>query len=128
MPAPLVVVLVQAGDVQRGDYVTALSQEGYRVRSVAAESVDLDTLLGTKPALVAAEFVPGHSDRVIELARRFRAVPTTRRIPFVIYGRHLGSGQIERLVRDGALWLQVAPSDSAKLVAAVRGVLAVSSP
>jgi len=98
------------------------------VRSVAAESAGLDTLLEKGPALVAAELVPGHSDRVIELARRLRTVSTTHRIPFVVYGRYLGSGEIERMVRHGALWLQLAPSDSAKLVAAVRGVLAAWFP
>jgi hypothetical protein len=123
--APLILLLKPKGAQQHHEGL--LSDAGFRVVTSAFPR-DAGALLEYGPAVVAAELVAAHAPRTLDLARKFRELPLTEAIPFIIYGPHLRTYEIERTTRTGALWLHVEPRDGAKFVAAVRGVLAVAAP
>jgi CheY-like chemotaxis protein len=104
----------------------SLARAGFRVASVTTEQVDIPRILEQAPAVVAAELDPAGAAMTLELARRFRQNPQGRLIPFVIYGHELSARDIEDAARAGALWLQLEPADGARLVAAVRGLIAAA--
>ena len=99
---------------------------GYGLSSVAAEDMDIAHVLQQRPAVIAAEL--DHSGLVgtLNLAKRFRENTQGRLIPFIIYGHELRPQDIEDAARAGALWLQIEPTDGARLVAAVRGLIAAT--
>jgi CheY-like chemotaxis protein len=118
-------VLLIEPQVARHRHAAALEKAGFRSASVLADHVDIDRVLDQRPAVIAAE-LDGSAAGTLELARRLRQNPRTRLIPLVIYGHDLRPQHIEDAARAGALWLQLEPSDGARLVAAVRGVVAAS--
>jgi CheY-like chemotaxis protein len=120
------VLLVVPRGVPNQQHAETLVRAGYRVSSVAADNIDIADLLQQRPAVVAAEL--DHSGLVgtLNLAKRFRENPQARLIPIIIYGHELRPEDIDNAARAGALWLQVEPGDGARLVAAVRGLIAAS--
>jgi CheY-like chemotaxis protein len=94
--------------------------------SVSTEKVDVARILEQGPAIVAAELDGSGAGRTLNLARRFRQDLRARPIPFIIYGHQLRPQDIEDAARAGALWLQIEPTDGARLAAAVRGLIAAS--
>ena len=125
MPDQPLVLLVEHKGGQH-QHAELLSRAGFRVASVATEKFDIVGLLEQGPAVVAAELDGSGSATTLNLARRFRQDPRARPIPFIIYGHHLRSEDIEDAARAGALWLQLEPTDGARSVAAVRGLIAAS--
>ena len=120
------VLLIEPRGAQNERHADYLTRAGYRVSSVATDHVDIDQVLQQRPAVVAAEL--DHSGLVgtLNLAKRFRENSQARPIPFIIYGHALRPQDIENAARAGALWLQLEPADGARLVAAVRGLIAAS--
>jgi PleD family two-component response regulator len=109
----------------RHQHQESVARAGFRVASLAADDVEIARIVEQCPAVVAAE-LDGSRSRTLNLARRFRQIPETRLIPFLIYGHKLPPRDIEDAARAGALWLQLEPTDGARLVAAVRGLVAAS--
>jgi hypothetical protein len=93
---------------------------------VAREEVDIAGVLEQGPAVVAAQLDGSGASSTLNLAHRFRQTPQALLIPFVIYGHELRPGDIEDAARIGALWVQLEPSDGARLVAVVRGLIRTS--
>ncbi len=125
MPDQPLVLLVEPNGGQH-QHTELLERAGFRVASVATEKIDVARLVEQGPAVVAAELDGSGSATTLNLARRFRQDQRARPIPFVIYGHHLRPQDIEDAARAGALWLQLEPTDGARLVAAVRGLIAAS--
>ena len=48
------------------------------------------------------------------------------RFPCIVYGHSLDAHDIETAARAGALWLELAPADGARLLAAARGLVAAA--
>jgi CheY-like chemotaxis protein len=119
-------VLLIEHESGRHPHTELLAHAGFRVASVATEKVDVAGVLEQRPAVVAAELDGSGSATTLSLAKRFRQDPRARPIPFIIYGHHLRPQDIEDAARAGALWLQLEPTDGARLVAAVRGLIAAS--
>jgi hypothetical protein len=92
---------------------------------VAPEDFDIGRVLEQAPAVVAVE-LDGDGCTTLGLARRFRQTPDARLIPFIIHGHALPPRDIEEAARAGALWLQMEATDSPRLIAAVRGLIAAS--
>src|SRR5215208_539009 len=103
-----------------------ISHAGFRVTTVAAHEFDVPRVLAQSPAVIAAELDGAGSASTLSLARQFRQNPQGRPIPFIVFGHHLRNSDIEEIARAGALWLQLEPADGARLVAAVRGLIAAS--
>lgn len=122
MPDQPLVLLIEPADA-RYHHADALASAGFRSQRVAAADMDIARLQSLRPAVIAAERDGGIP---LELVKRLRQDPRTRLIPFIIYGHHLRPEDIENAARSGALWLQLEPNDGARLVAAVRGLIAAS--
>jgi len=122
---PLVLLVEPKGAQHK--HAALVAGAGFRVASVAVEDVDIRRILEQRPAVVAAE-LDGGGAATLNLASRFRQTREARLIPFIIYGHELGAREIEAAARAGALWLQLEPNDGARLVAAVRGLIAASHP
>ena len=126
MPQQSLVLIVEPKDAGNHSHTDFLVRAGFRVESVAPEEADIARVLERRPAVVAAELDGRGALPTLNLARRFRENPQARLIPFIIYGHQLRPQDIEEAARAGALWLQLEPADGARLVAAVRGVIAAS--
>ena len=120
-------VLLLAPEGAQQHHAERLAAQGFRVVSLSWPEADLESVIGYAPALVAIELLPADARHTLELAHAFRQNTRTPQIPFIIYGPHLRAREIEDAARTGVLWLQMEPGDGAKLVAAVRGLLAASS-
>jgi len=120
------VLLVEPPGARTQRHADFLARAGYRVSSVAAENIDIAEVLQQRPAVIAAGLEHSGLVRTLNLAKRFRENPQARLIPFIIYGHELRPRDIEDAARAGALWLQIEPTDGARLVAAVRGLIAAS--
>jgi CheY-like chemotaxis protein len=119
------VVLVETTDARNQQHSESLTRAGFRVSLIQAEEVEIARVLKQRPAVIAAELDGAGVATTLNLARRFRETPE-RLIPFVIFGHQLRPQDIEDAARTGALWLQLEPIDGARLVAAVRGLVAAS--
>ena len=126
MPQQSLVLLVEPKGARNQGHTKALVGAGFRVESVASEEADPARVLERRPAVVVAELDGAGAVATLNLARRFRMNPQARLIPFIIYGHQLRAQDIEDAARAGALWLQLEPADGARLLAAVRGVIAAS--
>lgn len=122
-PRPLVLLVQPKGS--RHKHAELVANAGFRVIELTAEDVDVARVLARGPAVVAAE-LDGAASTTLNLARQFRQNPATRLIPFIIYGHQLSARDIEDAARAGVLWLQLEPTDGARLAAAVRGLIAAS--
>jgi len=120
------VLLVEPRGVRNQRHAEFLAQAGYRVSSVAGEHIHIADVLQQRPAVIAAALDRSGLMGTLDLAKRFRENPQGRLIPFIIYGHELRPQDIESAARAGALWLQIEPTDGARLVAAVRGLIAAS--
>lgn len=123
--SPLVVLIEPPH--RRHHHADTLSRAGFQVVQVAAQDTGVESILGQRPSLVAAELVPTDSAPTWAFVRRFREDPATRFIPLIVFGDHLRLEDIEAAARSGALWLQLEPSNGARLVAAARGLVAAAS-
>ena len=121
---PLVLFVEPKG--ARHQHAQFVARAGFRVATLAVEEIDVDDVLAQSPAVIAAELDGSASRTTLDLARRFRQSRQARLIPFIIYGHELRPRDIEDAARAGALWLQLEPDDGARLVAAVRGLIAGS--
>jgi DNA-binding response OmpR family regulator len=120
------VLLVEPRGARNHRHAESLARAGYRVSSVAAEDIDIADVLQQGPAVVAAELDHLGLVGTLDLAKRLRENSQARLIPLIIYGHQLRPRDMENAARAGALWLQLEPADGARLVAAVRGLIAAS--
>jgi CheY-like chemotaxis protein len=119
------VLLVEPKGAQHA-HSDVVRRAGFRVAIIAAHEFDVARVLAQSPAVIAAELDGSGSVATLGLARQFRQNPQGRPIPFIVFGQHLRNSDIEDIARAGALWLQLGPADGARLVAAVRGLIAAS--
>jgi hypothetical protein len=101
-----------------------MSKAGFRVVSVPAHRASVRYELDQQPSVVAAELGAASAAQTWQFVRRFRQDGDARLIPCIVYGHGLKADDIETAARAGALWLQLEPSDGARLLAAARGLVA----
>lgn len=121
---PPVVRLVEPSDPKH-QHTEMLTRAGFRVVRSPAHEVTVQRMQDVKPAIIAVELDGSGSRDALDLAPRLRAEarPLAIPIPVIVYGHGLSAPDIECAATGGAMWLQLEPSDGAKLVAAIRGVL-----
>jgi len=122
--SPLI-VLVETENSEHHHAETA-SRAGFRVISVPVHEAKAGHVLDQAPNVVAVELSAANPDQTWEFVRRFRQHQAARLIPCIVYGHRLQTGDIETAARAGALWLQLEPSDGARLLAAARGLVAAA--
>jgi len=119
------VVLIKSED-GHDEHAEALSRSGFQVMRVPARGASVPDILDQSPNVIAIELRSTETAHVFDLVRRFRESPKARLIPVVVYGHHLRVDDIEAAARAGALWLQLEPTDGARLAAAARGLVAAA--
>ena len=120
---PPVVLRVEPPDAKH-QHAELLTRAGFRVVRSPPHEVTVRHMQDVKPAIIAVE-LDGSARDALDLAPRLRAEarPLAIPIPVIVYGHGLSAPDIERAATGGAMWVQLEPSDGAKLVAAIRGVL-----
>jgi DNA-binding NarL/FixJ family response regulator len=117
-----VVLLVEPPSCDR-EHLWLLSRNGFHVVSTSDDARGIQTLIGElRPDVVAIE-ANSRRNRALPLVRGLRRTAGPR-FPIVVYGTQLNMRAISHVVRAGALWVEIGPSDGWKLEAAIRGVLA----
>ena len=117
-----IVLLVEPPSRNR-EHLWLLSRNGFRVVSTCDDARCIHTLMGElHPDVVAIE-ASSRRQRPLPLVRGLRRTAGPR-FPIVVYGTHLNMRAIGHVVRAGALWVEIGPSDGWKLEAVIRGVLA----
>jgi len=124
--APLV-LLAESAHAEH-HHAEMLTRAGFRVVRLTVHEVTPALVRDVKPAIIAMEFDGSQPSDGLDLAPRLRADARPRAIPVpvIVYGHGLSAPDIQRAATGGAMWVQLEPSDGAKLVAAIRGVLAAS--
>jgi hypothetical protein len=126
--APL--VLLAESDHAEHHHLEILTRAGFRVVRLPVDELTSTLIRDVKPAIIAVELDGSRQGDALDLAPRLRrdARPRAIPIPIIVYGHGLSPADIEAAATGGAMWLQLEPSDGAKLVAAIRGVLAAADP
>ena len=124
-PSSPVAVLIELDGTQH-QHGDALSRAGFRVVSIPTPDASVSHVLDHAPSVVAAELSPMHPEGTWEFIRQFRQHPQARLIPCIVYRHGLEPHDIETAARVGALWLQLEPSDGARLLAAARGLISAA--
>jgi len=119
---PLVVLIESDGSQHR--HADMMSRAGFRVVSLPARDAKVSDVLDQRPRVVAAELSPANPTHTWEFVRGLRQDSNARAIPCIVYGHSLDAHDIETAARAGALWLELAPPDGARLLAAARGLVA----
>jgi hypothetical protein len=124
--AAQIVLLVEPSDPKH-HHAELLRRAGFQVVTLPMAEITGDLLREVSPALVAIELDAARTSDVLGLNPRLRSeLHRSIPVPVIVYGHGLNALDIEQAARGGAMWLQLEPSDGAKLIAAVRGVLAAS--
>jgi hypothetical protein len=122
--SPLFVLIEQDGTEHH--HAEIALRAGFRVVSVLAQEASAAHIVDQAPSVVGVELSSTNPGQTWEFVRRFRQISEARLIPCLIYGHHLQADDIETAARAGALWLQLEPSDGARLIAAARGLVAAA--
>jgi DNA-binding response OmpR family regulator len=122
------VLVVEARSEPRDAHSTVLREAGFDV----IKARDAEAARATLESIVPSVLVAGLNSRTridhLALCHDVRRDPRTQQIPILLTTESVGEQDIELSTDPGALVLSAAPTEGAKLVAAVQGVLAVRSP
>ena len=121
-------VLVLADGSAAAVYRDALREAGLEVVEAGNSESAFDTAQRIQPHVIVAGFDSEMREDRLTLCRRLRDTSNTRRIPIVLAADELRDGDTEIATNAGALVLRMVRRDVDKLVAAVKGVLAVPRP
>jgi PleD family two-component response regulator len=121
-------VLVLADGPAAAVYRDALREAGLDVIEAGTSESAFDTAQRVQPHVIVASFDSEIREDRLTLCRRLRDALNTRRIPIVLTADELRDGDTDVATNPGALVLRMVHRDVDKLVAAVKGVLAVPRP
>lgn len=118
-----VLLVVSSDDVRRA-FSQALCPSQFQLMIVPDAHNAFDTAVTRKPDVIVATFDPDHRDDRLDLCRRICADSHTRDIPILLTSETIDVEDVRLATKAGALALAAHPLDGAKLVGAIRGVLA----
>lgn len=118
------VLVVEPLEGSRALYADALRIAGCRVTVVSDSERAYVMAIRRPPRVVIASFEAPFRDERFAICQRFREDERTRHIPVVIVAAALDQADIARATAMGALAVAAHPTDAAKLIGAVQGVLA----
>jgi CheY-like chemotaxis protein len=105
-------------------YADALHRAGFQVDLVADAAEAFDAVLARAPHVIVASFDSALRASRFALCEQLQADERTRSIPLVLTAAALDRDDIEQATSVGVLALALPPSNEAKLVSAIQGVLA----
>jgi len=121
-----VVLLVHPDDNSRAVYGDALHDAGFTVVMAPDCTVGLYALSEVTPQIVVASFNPHTHDECLAFCERLKADSRTRAIPVLLTSEIITGDDLRRATDISVLGLSIGQQDGAKMISAVRGVLAVA--
>jgi two-component system phosphate regulon response regulator PhoB len=121
------VLLIEPDDDSRSVYATALRDAGFTVIAVPDCAAGLYAIAEITPQIVVASVRPPTHDDCLALCERLRGDSRTEEIPILLTSETLHVDDLQRATDMKVLGVAAGPHDEAKIIGAVRGVLAVAA-
>ncbi len=117
-------LLLEANDGARMAYTEALRGAGCRVTTAADSAQAYAAAVADVPDVIVVAFDAAVRDDRFGLCQRLGADARTRHVPVLLTSAAMSEHDLERATSTGVLALVLESRDAAKLVSAVRGVVA----
>ena len=117
-------LLLESDESARSTYTRALRDAGCTVSTPADSAHAYTTALVEMPDVIVVGFDPSVREDRFELCKRLGAEPRTRQVPILLTSAVVNQNDLELATSTGVLALVLESRDAAKLVSAVRGVVA----
>jgi CheY-like chemotaxis protein len=117
-------LLLESDEIARAAYIAALRDAGCSVSTATDSAHAYTTALSEMPDVIIVGFDPAVRGDRFELCKRLGADPRTRQVPILLTSAVVSQNDLELATSTGVLALVLESRDSAKLVSAVRGIVA----
>ena len=117
-------LLFESDESARAAYARALRDAGCAVSTATDSAHAYTAALAEMPDVIVVGFDPSVREDRFGLCKRLGAEARTRHVPILLTSAVLNQGDLELATSTGVLALVLEPRDAAKLVSAVRGVVA----
>jgi CheY-like chemotaxis protein len=117
-------LLLESDESARATYTRALRDAGCTVSTAADSAHAYTAALAEMPDVIVVGFDPSVREDRFELCKRLGADPRTRQVPILLTSAVVNQNDLELATSTGVLALVLESRDAAKLVSAVRGVVA----
>jgi CheY-like chemotaxis protein len=117
-------LLLESDESARAVYTRALRDAGCTVSAATDSAHAYTAALSEMPDVIVVGFDPSVRDDRFELCKRLGADPRTRQVPILLTSAVVDQKDLELATSTGVLALVLESRDAAKLVSAVRGVVA----
>jgi CheY-like chemotaxis protein len=120
----ITLLLLESNESARAVYARALRDAGCTVSMATDSSQAYDTVLAEIPDVIVVGFDAAVREDRFRLCKRLGAEPRTRHVPILLTSAVVDQSDLELATSTGVLALVLESRDAAKLVSAVRGVVA----
>jgi CheY-like chemotaxis protein len=117
-------LLLESDERARAVYTRALLEAGCTVSTATDSAHAYTAALSEMPDVIVVGFDPSVRDDRFDLCKRLGADPRTRQVPILLTSAVVNQKDLERATSTGVLALVLESRDAAKLVSAIRGVVA----
>jgi len=117
-------LLLESDESARAAYTGALRDAGCTVSTATDSAHAYTAALSEMPDVIVVGFDPSVRDDRFELCKRLGADARTRQVPILLTSAVVNQNDLELAISTGVLALVLESRDAAKLVSAVRGVVA----
>jgi len=121
-----VVLLIEPNEDSRHVYADALRDAGFTVVMAPDCAAGRYALAEVTPQIVIASFNRQTHDECLAFCERLKADSRTRAIPILLTSETINGDDLRRATDISVLGLSIGQQDGAKMISAVRGVLAVA--
>ena len=121
-----VVLLIEPNDTSRSVYADALHNAGFIVVGARDCAAALYALTEIIPQIIIASFDLRTHDECLAFCERLKSNSRTRAIPILLTSETITIEDLRRATDISVLGLSIAQQDGAKMISAVRAVLAVA--
>jgi CheY-like chemotaxis protein len=117
-------LLLESDERARAVYTRALLEAGCTVSTATDSAHAYTAALSEMPDVIVVGFDPSVRDDRFDLCKRLGADPRTRQVPILLTSAVVNQKDLELATSTGVLALVLESRDAAKLVSAIRGVVA----
>jgi two-component system phosphate regulon response regulator PhoB len=117
-------LLLESDESARAAYTRGLRDAGCTVATATDSAHAYTAALSEMPDVIVVGFDPSVRDDRFELCKRLGADARTRQVPILLTSAVVSQNDLELATSTGVLALVLESRDTAKLVSAVRGVVA----
>jgi CheY-like chemotaxis protein len=117
-------LLLESNDSARSAYTDALREAGFTVTLATDSTGVYASAVADLPDVIVVGFDPALREDRFGLCQQLGGDPRTRHVPILLTSAAVEQRDLERATSTGVLALVLESRDAAKLVSAVRGVVA----